>query len=235
MHLKAFVPIVSLVFACSCTEQDHTGQTTITTWQYNKSAAISLTFDDGSRNQFSQALPLLNKFKMPATFFIITGEIAGSQYHGKFIGRPVADIIRGTVDSVTDKNNFFERASAIGFLGYKGAVGFHSEAGSLYEQGKTAEAYALMDSAYKKIRNHEFKLEDGVGGKDWQLTWEAVKTYASQGHEFASIPSPTPGWPRLQHPTSSMSWKRARKKFPGNWEKNIPSPPNVLMEPRTNG
>lgn len=186
MHLKGFVPIVSLVFACSCKNQDKAGQTTITTWQYNKSAAISLTFDDGSRNQFSQALPLLNKFKLPATFFIITGEIAGSQYHGKFIGRPVDEIVRGTADSATDKNNFFERTSAVGFLGYKGTVGFHSEAGSLYEAGKTTEAYALIDSAYKKIRNHEFKRDDGAGEKDWQLTWEAVKTYASQGYEFAS-------------------------------------------------
>lgn len=186
MHLKSFLPLISLVFACSCREQDRAGQTAITTWQYNKSAAISLTFDDGSRNQFLQALPLLNKFKLPATFFIITGDIAGSQYHGKFLGRPSDDIIRGTADSVTDKNNFFERASAIGFLGYKGTVAFHSESGSLYEAGKTAEAYAIIDSAYKKIRKHEFKLDNKDGEKDWQLTWEAVKTYASQGHEFAS-------------------------------------------------
>jgi peptidoglycan/xylan/chitin deacetylase (PgdA/CDA1 family) len=49
-------------------------QTEIAKWRGDKRAAISLTFDDGSPNQFSVAMPMLNKLKIPATFFIITGE-----------------------------------------------------------------------------------------------------------------------------------------------------------------
>lgn len=160
-------------------------QTTITKWKDGKKAAISLTFDDGSPNQFSVALPMLNKLKIPATFFIITGDVVGSEYHGKFIGRPVEDIIRGTADTPTNKDNFFERASAIGFLGYKGAVAYHTNAGTLYEAEKIEEAYKLIDTAYMKVRNKEFQPADQSGDQP-HLTWEAVKKYTSQGHEFAS-------------------------------------------------
>ena len=160
-------------------------QTEITKWKDDKRAAISLTFDDGSPNQFSVALPMLNKLKIPATFFIITGEVGGSQYHGKFIGRPVEEIIKGTADTPTNKDNLFERASAIGFLGYKGALAYHTNAGILYEDGKIDEACKLIDTAYMKVRNKEFQPA-GTSNDYPHLTWDAVKKYASQGHEFAS-------------------------------------------------
>ncbi|MBL7700380.1 MAG: polysaccharide deacetylase family protein [Chitinophagaceae bacterium] len=161
-------------------------ETEITKWQDGKAAAISLTFDDGSPNQFSVALPLLNELKIPATFFIITGEIEGSQYHGKFIGRPVEDIIKGTADTPTNKQNFFERASAVGFLGYKGTLTYHTNAGTLFEQEKFDAAYKLIDSAYKKVRNGEFQRSGNAQDADRHLTWDAVRKYAAQGHEFAS-------------------------------------------------
>ena len=136
MQTKHFLALASIILAFSCANSQKVGETEITTWQNDKSAAISLTFDDGSPNQFSQALPGLNKLGIPATFYIITGNVAGSEYHGKFIGRPVGDIIKGTADTLTNKDNFFERASAIPFLGYKGTLAYHTDAGTLYEQGK---------------------------------------------------------------------------------------------------
>jgi len=36
----------------------------------------------------------MERLKIPATFFVITGPITGSQYHGKFVGRPVEVIIQ---------------------------------------------------------------------------------------------------------------------------------------------
>src|SRR5688572_22497427 len=160
-------------------------KTEITTWKDDKKAAISLTFDDGSPNQFSVALPMLNKLNIPATFFIITGDVEGSRYHGKFIGRPVAEIIKETASTPTSKDNFFERASAIGFTGYKGTVNYHTNAGILYEGGKIEEAYKLIDTAYMKVRNNEFEPVNNQE-RNRHLTWEAVKKYAAQGHEFAS-------------------------------------------------
>ena len=68
-------------------------QTEITKWQDGKVGAVSLTYDDGSINQFKYALPVMERLQLPATFYIITGPIPGSKYPGKFIGRPVTDII----------------------------------------------------------------------------------------------------------------------------------------------
>src|ERR1044071_8596133 len=91
-------------------------QTEITKWQDGKTAAISLTYDDGSINQFRYALPVMNRLHMPATFYIITGPIPGSKYQGKFIGRPVAEIIAETANVPTNADNYFERASAAKYL-----------------------------------------------------------------------------------------------------------------------
>src|SRR5271169_3325514 len=91
--------------------------TEIAKWQYGKTGAVSLTLDDGSINQFRVAAPIMDSLGLPATFFIITGEIPGSRYHGTFVGRPAQAIIEETATVPTNKDNLFERASAIGFLG----------------------------------------------------------------------------------------------------------------------
>lgn len=186
MNFSAPIILVAIILAASCSESEQAGQTEIARWQHDKPAAISLTFDDGSKNQFLVAMPLLNERKMPSTFYVITGDIAGSQYHGTFIGRPIADIIRGTADTPTNKDNFFERASAIGFTGYKGALAFHTDAGTMFEGGKEEEAYRLIDSGYKMIRSRKLAPASKKDGSDKFLTWAAVKEYAALGHEFAS-------------------------------------------------
>lgn len=165
------------------------GETQITKWQYGKNAAVSITYDDGSTNQFAKALPIMNRLKFPATFFIITGQIPGSQFQGRFIGRPTEKIIQETATIPTDNSNFFERASAIGFLGYAGTVQFHTEAGALIDAGKPEEAYKVIDAAYQKVRAGVFKkgyqpnqeVEEAKG-----VTWDKIRSYAAQGHEFGS-------------------------------------------------
>jgi hypothetical protein len=50
-------------------------KTEITKWQYGKNGAVSLTYDDGSVNQFRIAVPIMDSFGFPATFDILTGTI----------------------------------------------------------------------------------------------------------------------------------------------------------------
>ncbi len=47
----------------------------ICTWYHNKSAAVSLTFDDNNESQFAYILPLLDRFRFNATFFVVTGAL----------------------------------------------------------------------------------------------------------------------------------------------------------------
>src|SRR5277367_5593020 len=41
------------------------GQTSVTEWQYGKTGALSITYDDGSYNQFKDALPIMEKLHLP--------------------------------------------------------------------------------------------------------------------------------------------------------------------------
>ena len=40
----------------------------------NNRALVSLTFDDGFRCQFEKALPILDAYDIPATFFLIANQ-----------------------------------------------------------------------------------------------------------------------------------------------------------------
>ncbi|WP_162499863.1 polysaccharide deacetylase family protein [Mucilaginibacter terrigena] len=164
-------------------------KTEITRWQDDKKGAVSITWDDGSINQFKVALPMLNRYKFPATFFIITGQIPGSQYQGKFIGRPVKEIIKETATIPTNKDNLFERASAASYLGLVGPMDYYYNAGSAVDAGKTDKAIKLIDELYSKVRNGQFK--PGVQHNPEYMdahgtTWGQIRTFAAQGHEFAS-------------------------------------------------
>jgi peptidoglycan/xylan/chitin deacetylase (PgdA/CDA1 family) len=89
----------------------------------------------------------------------------------------------------TNKENFFERASAVGFLGYQGTIDYHTQAGSLIDAGKEEEAYKVIDEVYRKVRSGAFKKgykSNNEVAEARGVTWEKIKSYARQGHEFAS-------------------------------------------------
>ena len=165
------------------------GQTEITKWQDGKAGAVSITYDDGSINQFRYALPVMKRLNLPATFYIITGPIPGSKYQGKFIGRPVHGIIAETATVPTNADNYFERASAAKYLGYTGANAYYDSSAILYEDGKETQAYQVMDSLYGKVRNGSLKKRTELSmevAQEKGVTWDSIKAYASQGYEFAS-------------------------------------------------
>ncbi len=130
----------------------------------------------------------MDSLGLPATFYIITGKVEGSG-KGKFIGRDPKEIINETASIKTDSTNFFERASLIAFTGSSEAEDYHARAGSLFEQGKVVEAYALIDEGYAKIRKGTMKDTDDVvfhNNVEDTTSWEQYKSYAAQGHEIAS-------------------------------------------------
>jgi peptidoglycan/xylan/chitin deacetylase (PgdA/CDA1 family) len=183
-----FPVIVALAVSAGCC-QAQVGNTSITQWQYNKNGAVSITYDDASRHQFTRALPIMERLHLTATFFVITGPITGSQYHGKFVGRPVQEIIQESATVPTNDQNFFERCSAAGYLGYQGTISYHTRAGSLYSSGKKQQAYQLMDSLYSKVRHGDFQpgyepcpeYKEAVGS-----SWDDFRKDVAEGYEIAS-------------------------------------------------
>ncbi|MDF2432069.1 MAG: hypothetical protein JWP44_1700 [Mucilaginibacter sp.] len=190
IKIKLLLPVVLfLLQTIICSGQAIPGQSEITEWQYGKNGAVSITYDDGSYNQFKYALPIMERLKLPATFFVITGGVPGSKYYGKFIGRPVKEIIAESGTIPTNDQNFLERCSAGGYLGYKGTITYVTRAASLYDRKKTAEAYQLMDELYQKVRSGV--LEPGYQPCDEVLqekgsTWDDFRRYAAEGYEIAS-------------------------------------------------
>jgi peptidoglycan/xylan/chitin deacetylase (PgdA/CDA1 family) len=189
MMNKTFaLTLAGLLISFSVLAAGQIGHTEIAKWQYGKNGAVSLTYDDGSINQFRVAVPIMDSLGLPATFFIITGEMPGARYHGTFIGRPTKGIIEETATVPTNKDNFFERASAIRFLGDRETRESQTQAGELYDEGnKLEEAYLLIDAAYAKVRRGDLKspaLHEDSNSK--HVTWEELSAMAARGYEIAS-------------------------------------------------
>ena len=189
MRSPAVILLCVLVVFSSCSKQDkHFGQTEITKWKDNKRAAVSITYDDASINQFRQALPIMDTLGLKGTFFINTADIPGSQFAPKFIGRPLEDIIRETSTSKTNADNLFERASALRFLNIENAIEKHNQAGVAFEQNKAEEAYKIVDDAYALARKKKNSSTDvrPVLLQPPFITWPEIKAFAAKGHEFGS-------------------------------------------------
>ncbi len=187
---KIFVAnlFIALLMSCTNGRDQNIGHTTVSKWQGNKKSAVSITYDDGIITQFTVARPIMNKLNLPATFFILTGKINGSE-KGKFLGRPKDQIIEETALIKTNADNFFERASLIGHTGSSEGLTAHSDAGSLFESGKIPEAYQTLDEAFEKLRNGSLKNIDEVVYHDNPqdtTSWEDLRKYADEGHEIAS-------------------------------------------------
>ena len=177
--------LTTLVMFTSCS--DFKSETHIVNWHGDKAAAISITYDDASINQFRQALPIMNELGLKGTFFINTVNIPESQFPPKFIGRSLAEIIEETARIPTSEDNLFERASAMRFLDIENAVELHNNAGSLFETGKISESIASVDEAFaaarKKKAMHERKRNLPSGDV---ITWDEIREFAAQGHEFGN-------------------------------------------------
>jgi len=196
-----FVIVLSLlpILISFAQENQIIGKTEITKWQYGKRTAISITYDDNTINQFRVAMPIMDKLGFPGTFYVITGSVPNSKYRAKFIGRPVNQIIAETARIPTNKSNFFERVSAVRFLGYADTYNYHRLAGSQFEKGNIQKAYNLIDDVYRRVRKGEFKpSNDSIEARkalydvrhSYQgvdvVTWDQLKKYQANGHEFGS-------------------------------------------------
>lgn len=189
LHLIVLILLINI----SCFN-DNFAQTKIMKWQDGKEGCVTLTFDDGSINQFRIAVPLMNERGFPATFFIITGGIPGSKYQAAFVGRYIQEIIKESEAISTNKSNFFERCSVLHYLAqiqsYPEVKDFSDiTVGELFEQGKMKEAFQIVDKFFYNLSKsgHKYKVEkiSHEGDNGYHLTWDKLEQLAKQGHEIA--------------------------------------------------
>lgn len=189
--------LLFVMIVVSCQPQPSEEITEIARWQNDKNGTVTITYDDSTINHFRVAIPLMNERNLPGTFYLITGSIPGSEYTGEFVGRDVEDIIAETASEPTNEENFFERASAIRYLGYRDVHQYYRSAGSNFEQGNFEEAHAAIDEGYERVRNGEFEEGEAINqylydvlfvDPDSELiTWEELQEAHGDGfHEFGS-------------------------------------------------
>jgi peptidoglycan/xylan/chitin deacetylase (PgdA/CDA1 family) len=167
--------------------QTSVGVTEITKWQYGKTGAISITYDDATINQFRRALPIMDTLGIKGTFYINTADIPGSRFPPKWIGRSLESIVKESATIPTNKENLFERASALRFLDIENPIERHNTSGSLFETGKLLESYSIVDKAFEEARNKNATSEKRpvlLTGE--RITWPEIKAFAANGHEFGS-------------------------------------------------
>ena len=152
--MASALALVLFISGCSTKSEKKfsVGTTEITKWHAGKNAAISITYDDATINQFRQAMPAMDSLGLKGTFFINTADIPGSTYAPKFIGRTIGDIIRESAHIPTDTSNFFERANAVRFLDISNAVETHNHIGAIYEDGDEHGAFRETDDALALAR-----------------------------------------------------------------------------------
>ena len=193
--------LTSLLSVVSVSAQEP--RTEITKWQDGKLGAVSITFDDSTINQFRIALPMMNERGLPATFFVITGEIPGSEYRPMFVGRPIMEIIRESGRIPTNKDNAYERSSMLRYLGEVQQMDIvlknfrPNSAGGLIDKGQFAEfdkvlamlresgeTYAVGAKPVVPVRSQETGRPPAIhpGG----LTWDEFRQAAKHGHEIAN-------------------------------------------------
>jgi peptidoglycan/xylan/chitin deacetylase (PgdA/CDA1 family) len=178
-------------------------RTTIAKWQDGKAAAVSITFDDSTINQFRIAVPMMNQRGLPGTFFVITGEIPGSEYRATFVGRPIMDIVRESATLPTNKENALERSSMLRYLGeiqrseivlgnfnpnsaaariQKGDFTYFDKVLALLRESGDTDAVAARSVMPVRSQEDGRPLATEPNG----LSWDEFRQVAKQGHEIAN-------------------------------------------------
>jgi len=188
--------LLAAIFVALPRAQVGAPQTEITKWQDGKNAAIAITFDDSTINQFRIALPLMNERGLVATFFVITGQIQGSKNMPTFVGRPIMDILRESATVPTAESNVYERTSLIRYLAVVQrnplapqniqATNFAAVDGVLEKVRATGETYAVGAVPYVPIRSEEAQSGRPRADEQGGLSWDEMRKVASQGHEIAN-------------------------------------------------
>lgn len=188
---SSFVIIIATAFIFSST--DSFAQSQILKWKDGKAACVTLTYDDGTKNQFDIAIPEMDKLGFPGTFFINTVSIIGSKNQPTFVGRPMMEILEESATVPSNFENIFERTSMIRYLCEIQKIDELKEVdmyniGSLLEKKSYKEVYQLTDQICAKLRATQktYRILEKKALANLETSWDDLREFAKNGHEFAN-------------------------------------------------
>ncbi|MGC3944175.1 MAG: polysaccharide deacetylase family protein [Chryseolinea sp.] len=137
---------------------------------------------------------------------------------------------QGDSDSKTNKDNLFERASALRFLNIENAIEMHNQSGVLWEQNKPKDLSNL--SMMLMPRHGRRKILQRRLGQFYSnapfITWPEIKAFAVNGHEFGSHSISHPRLAVLDEKNMLYELEKCKEKLLINSERIHAFPLNVL-------
>ncbi|HMT28729.1 MAG TPA: polysaccharide deacetylase family protein [Bacteroidia bacterium] len=128
-------------------------------YQHPEKLTVSLTFDDGYRNNLTLALPLLEKYKLPATFFITASPLQ----QNRILWPDLLDL----AGFVLGKNLILDGEEFI----YLKRRGFVSSSGNRILKEVLMKSNRQKISNFIQINSHLLKDSKAI---EWRLYWELM-------------------------------------------------------------
>ena len=137
--------------------------------------AIAITFDDGYKDNFQYAYPILKKYHVPATIFLTTGHIGTDKL---FWWDKVSYIIQ---------HSFLEKLA----LGEVGSYSLRSEIDKLHARSIVIERMKELPQERKELLIDRLVSISGVDipfglGKGLNLTWNEIREMNNEGIDFGA-------------------------------------------------
>jgi peptidoglycan/xylan/chitin deacetylase (PgdA/CDA1 family) len=137
--------------------------------------AVAITFDDGYKDNFHFAAPILSRFGIPATFYVLVGAVDRSKApwycmlrHAFWTARNQnwTDPTSGTVHDLTDS-----RTREAAFM----------DAAGICAKSSPSAREDLVQNAARSLEPEPFPNESGL-----MMTWDDARTLAKSGHIVGS-------------------------------------------------
>ena len=154
--------------------------------------AVAITFDDGYRDNLTDAAPILRRHGLPATFFLATGAIGTGEV--LWFDR-LAAAIRDTTQA-TLRTPWGQVLELDGLEARLRALESSLSRLKQYPEDEFRDALERIAEALAPM--------DGPSLKDLMLSWDDVRTLAAQGF---SIGAHTVSHPILSRMTSERAWR----------------------------
>jgi len=148
---------------------------------------IAITFDDGYRDNYLNAYPVLKKYKAPATIFLATGFIGTDKLFWWDRVAGIARIMAQKNPSIKFPEDIYPRKIKDALLKISsGYISSHSKASSLLsvllKEISEDNKNLILDDLEKQLS----PLPEDSRDRPYPLTWDEVKEMSGNGIEFGS-------------------------------------------------